>query len=190
MSPKVTSMSRSPRHRQPLGRLTQDQQARAAQYVPLALSLARAQADVWPGLAEELESAAQWALCRAARTWRQCLGAWPSYARNVITTELRKVIDSSSRRLIEHQLAQEPIDRRQPGDQIESEDEFRELLRTLDRNHRAVLWYLFVDGTTLEEAGRRLGYSASHAMTLRDEGFQIIRERLQPGAHHGVGAAA
>jgi len=157
-----------------------------ARLLPHARALARRRAARARADADELESAAAFALLRAAMSFDSSRGAsFKTYASirmaSAIADSLRKTFGRGYRRSrpVSLELVA-PRDRRRSSlEAIAEEDSLEDLLGPLSPRSRTILRDRYVRGRTHREIGEDLGLSESRVCQLEAAALEVLRVSLR-----------
>jgi RNA polymerase sigma factor (sigma-70 family) len=188
---------RKPRTNQSRAPLTKEQQDLAAQYLPLARSLAKRFKDAWVFESDEFESAACLALVEAAQSYDAAKNVkFATYARKRILGELRDV----QRNLVlpgwTHNMEEAPdllpmipdveeygrvllSEPDRPVDEdLETHERLENLIQRLPGKHAAACREIYIGGLSQSETGVTLGVSQARICVLHKQSMEMLNDSL------------
>lgn len=185
-------------------RLSPAKQDLAAEYLPLALALARPLKHAWAVAHDEFESAALMALVEAARVYDNTRKVrFATFARHRVRGALRDVqrslalkgfrqdpnapdaprllslqlsVGSNAEPRVRFVLAEEREDN--PETVVDETDALEAWLRKLPRRHAAACREIYLNDCTQAEAAHRLGCSQSRLSYMHHEALVMLRRGL------------
>ncbi len=175
--------------------LTEQQQALAAQYLPLARSLAKSLKQNWPAETHEFDSAACMALVEAAQSfdparnvkfatyarYRIC-GALRDVQRALVTQGWRDDLENAPKFVSLIATAEEfgevmlSHPDRSVGEGIELAELLESWLKKLPPRHAAACRELYLNQKTQSEAAQAIGISKSRVSYLHREALEILND--------------
>ena len=155
----MTAGTGRPRRR--LGPLDDERRPLAADYYPLARSIAARYAAIAPDRAADLISQAGLSLVRAARGYSPDLGRFATFARWRIAHDLARLLGQGRGRIVHRGAFAQAPDLAARGDfeRVDHRDEVDVLLRGVSPRSAEVLRRLYLAGSTTTEAGDAMGLS-------------------------------
>jgi RNA polymerase sigma factor (sigma-70 family) len=166
--------------------LDDDQAARAARYVPLALKLAAPWGAAFPDGRDDFTSAALLALCRASRDFRPGGPAsFGTYARRSIRLALNDLRRARSRRPPVPQADAVELEglccgRPGPAEAAEADDLAAVALASLPPAEADAVRVTVLEGRTLAEAAAALGCCPAAVFKRRARGLAALEGKIRP----------
>lgn len=181
--PKIPEHSRKPRVP-----LTEEQQALAIKYLPMARNLARPFKEQYPDVWDEFESAACIALVDAARLFEPGRDVkFSTFARRRIWGNLRdvrreRVLRTRTERVssvdgatsILSLITEVPTEGPPIGAELEAVEAIEEWLRKLPRQHADICRMIYLDEMTRAEIAEVVGFSSSRITYIHLESLAML----------------
>jgi RNA polymerase sigma factor (sigma-70 family) len=160
--------------------LTEGQKALAARYWRFARWVAGPYKRHWPHLADEMESAAAWALMRCVRRYA-CEAEFTTYARQAISLECRAVCRDSYKRKNQHERLGDGAEfvgdhRSQDTSRVDDADEIRHRLKWATDDERRLLILRYFHGLTQIESASVMGITYK---TVRRRQYAVLARLAQ-----------
>ncbi len=165
-----------PRRRR--GRLTESQQALAAQFVPLALSLVQPFKERWPSIAMEFESSAMLALVQAAESYNAARGVkFERFVRYRIEGSILDVQRRARLRTVSLPEDMEELGVIDPGGEsaVDGDEALEIWLGWLSPESAACVRAVYCDGRSLRELGEELGVHPKRLSRLHSRALATLR---------------
>lgn len=181
-----------------MNRLTEEQQAMASQYMPLAEGVARLKRDASDS-EDDIKSECFLALCFAASNYRDGMASFYTFARTRIRgaaidyiRQVGPIRRSGTRRraeIPESQMARSDdahgrtLDRAESrevsaGVLVESTDSFDYMLSFLDHRSQVILRSKYQDDQAYDVSAKQLGMTESNCSRIHTRAIEQLRERF------------